>query len=174
MRRCVWSRNLKNEEAMTRVGSQRHQKKNEYMNVCLWIVSCILWSWPAFCVHACYRIQFFFPLFCVGIYGHNINVIRIIGIVRQFAMWRDYFDHENMSQIWKNVDWSVYGPLIVSDVAQWAINIARSKQRRCWIYRNITEKDSVACACVSRFCGFSMGMIWFVYVQSYIRLISLS
>ena len=27
MRRCVWSRNLKNEEAMTRVGSQRHRKK---------------------------------------------------------------------------------------------------------------------------------------------------
>jgi hypothetical protein len=25
--RCVWSRNLKNEEAMTRVGSQRHSKK---------------------------------------------------------------------------------------------------------------------------------------------------
>jgi len=28
VRRCVWSRNLKNEEAMTRVGSQRHRKKN--------------------------------------------------------------------------------------------------------------------------------------------------
>jgi len=27
VRRCVWSRNLKNEEAMTRVGSQRHRKK---------------------------------------------------------------------------------------------------------------------------------------------------
>jgi hypothetical protein len=27
MRRCVWYRNLKNEEAMTRVGSQRHNKK---------------------------------------------------------------------------------------------------------------------------------------------------
>ena len=27
VRRCVWSRNLKNEEAMTRVGSQRHSKK---------------------------------------------------------------------------------------------------------------------------------------------------
>ena len=27
MRRCVWSRNPKNEEAMTRVGSQRHSKK---------------------------------------------------------------------------------------------------------------------------------------------------
>ena len=26
VRRCVWSRNLKNEEAMTRVGSQRHNK----------------------------------------------------------------------------------------------------------------------------------------------------
>ena len=26
VRRCVWSRNLKNEEAMTRVGSQRHRK----------------------------------------------------------------------------------------------------------------------------------------------------
>jgi hypothetical protein len=29
VRRCVGSRNLKNEEAMTRVGSQRHRKKNE-------------------------------------------------------------------------------------------------------------------------------------------------
>jgi len=27
MRRCVWSRNLKNEEAMTRVGSKRHRKR---------------------------------------------------------------------------------------------------------------------------------------------------
>ena len=27
MRRCVWSRNLKNEEALARVGSQRHRKK---------------------------------------------------------------------------------------------------------------------------------------------------
>ena len=33
MRRCVWSRNLKNEEAMTRVGPQRHmKKKNNNMN----------------------------------------------------------------------------------------------------------------------------------------------
>jgi len=27
MRRCVWSRNLKNEEAMARVAPQRHKKK---------------------------------------------------------------------------------------------------------------------------------------------------
>jgi predicted HTH transcriptional regulator len=27
VRRCVWSRNLVNQEAMTRVGSQRHKKK---------------------------------------------------------------------------------------------------------------------------------------------------
>jgi len=27
MRRCVWSRNLRNEEAMARVGPQRHRKK---------------------------------------------------------------------------------------------------------------------------------------------------
>ena len=32
MRRCVWSRNIKNEEAMTRVGSQRHKKKIQYSN----------------------------------------------------------------------------------------------------------------------------------------------
>ena len=29
VRRCVWSRILKNEEAMTRVGSQRHRKKKQ-------------------------------------------------------------------------------------------------------------------------------------------------
>ena len=28
MRRCVWSRNLKNEEATDRVGPQRHRKQN--------------------------------------------------------------------------------------------------------------------------------------------------
>jgi hypothetical protein len=28
VRRCVWSRNLVNEEAMTRVGLQRHRQKN--------------------------------------------------------------------------------------------------------------------------------------------------
>jgi len=27
VRRCVWSKNLKNEEAMARVGPQRHRKK---------------------------------------------------------------------------------------------------------------------------------------------------
>jgi len=27
MRRCVWSRNLKNEEAMDRIGPQRHRKQ---------------------------------------------------------------------------------------------------------------------------------------------------
>ena len=32
MRRRVWSRNLKNEEAMTRVGPQRHKKKNIFNN----------------------------------------------------------------------------------------------------------------------------------------------
>jgi hypothetical protein len=30
VRRCVWSRNLKNEEAMTRIGSQRHREKTPY------------------------------------------------------------------------------------------------------------------------------------------------
>ena len=30
MRRCVWSRNLKNEEAMDRVGPQRHKRENYY------------------------------------------------------------------------------------------------------------------------------------------------
>ena len=30
VRRCVCSRNIKNEEAMTRVGLQRHSKKNLY------------------------------------------------------------------------------------------------------------------------------------------------
>ena len=29
MRRRVWSRNLKNEEAMARVGAQRHRKQNK-------------------------------------------------------------------------------------------------------------------------------------------------
>jgi len=28
VRRCVWSRNLKNEDAMLRVGPQRHKKEN--------------------------------------------------------------------------------------------------------------------------------------------------
>ena len=35
MRRCVWYRNLENEEAMTRVGSQRHsKKKNTLFGLC--------------------------------------------------------------------------------------------------------------------------------------------
>jgi len=29
MRRCVWPRNLKNEEAMARIGPQRHSKKKK-------------------------------------------------------------------------------------------------------------------------------------------------
>jgi len=33
VRRCVWSRNLKNEEAMTRVESQRHRKKKNYLRL---------------------------------------------------------------------------------------------------------------------------------------------
>jgi len=34
VRRCVWSRNIKNEEAVTRVGSQRHSKKK----MMVWII----------------------------------------------------------------------------------------------------------------------------------------
>ena len=37
VRRCVWSRNLKNEEAMARVGPQRHRKQN----VCMYIYVCM-------------------------------------------------------------------------------------------------------------------------------------
>ena len=38
VRRCVWSRNLKNEEAMTRVGSQRHsKKKKKYIYIYIYI-----------------------------------------------------------------------------------------------------------------------------------------
>ena len=33
MSRCVWSRNLKNEEAVARVGPQRHKKKKK-QNIC--------------------------------------------------------------------------------------------------------------------------------------------
>jgi hypothetical protein len=33
VRRCVWSRNLKNEEAMTRVGSQHHSKNKSQLNI---------------------------------------------------------------------------------------------------------------------------------------------
>ena len=29
MRRCVWSRNLTNDEAMARVGPQRHEEKSD-------------------------------------------------------------------------------------------------------------------------------------------------
>jgi len=42
VRHCVSSRNLKNEEAMTRVGSQRHSKKN-----CIKLYYIILYSDPA-------------------------------------------------------------------------------------------------------------------------------
>ena len=35
MRRCVWSRNLMNEEAMARVGPQRHKK---YKKKVLWMM----------------------------------------------------------------------------------------------------------------------------------------
>ena len=41
MRRCVWSRNLKNEEAMARVGPQRHKKKKSFVPTayCLWLIT---------------------------------------------------------------------------------------------------------------------------------------
>jgi hypothetical protein len=35
VRRCVWSRNLKNEEATARVGPQRHKKK-EHSRYSVW------------------------------------------------------------------------------------------------------------------------------------------
>ena len=44
VRRCVWSRNLKNKEVMTRVGSQRHSKKKYYY---YWVrVSYVPENWP--------------------------------------------------------------------------------------------------------------------------------
>jgi len=33
MCRCVWSRNLKNEEAMARVGPQRHKEKKLHADI---------------------------------------------------------------------------------------------------------------------------------------------
>jgi hypothetical protein len=61
MRRCVWSRNLKNEQAMTRVGSQRHSKKKkkyyntivlqlpaviQYSDTLYWFVAYEQWAIP--------------------------------------------------------------------------------------------------------------------------------
>jgi len=34
MRRCVWSRNLKNEEALARVGPQRHKGGGDWLTMC--------------------------------------------------------------------------------------------------------------------------------------------
>jgi len=39
MRRCVWSRNLKNEETMARVGPQRHGGGGEYVYMCCWLLT---------------------------------------------------------------------------------------------------------------------------------------
>ena len=54
VRRCVWSRNLKNEEAMTRVGSQRHSK---YIYIYIYIYvftfkSCISYLHPKVTRHS--------------------------------------------------------------------------------------------------------------------------
>ena len=40
-RRCVWSRNLKNEEAMTRVGPQRHRQRNYKTKLVIIFTICI-------------------------------------------------------------------------------------------------------------------------------------
>jgi hypothetical protein len=48
VRRCVWSRNLKNEEAISRVGSQRHKKKCIFID--MYALFCIIfanWHSPA-------------------------------------------------------------------------------------------------------------------------------
>jgi hypothetical protein len=47
VRRCVLSRNLKNEEAMTRIGLQRHSKKRNYMYIYIY-----LYIWKIFLCHA--------------------------------------------------------------------------------------------------------------------------
>ena len=47
VRRCVWSRNLKNDEAMTRIGSQRH-KKNQCWKIVFFIVLHINWNFGHF------------------------------------------------------------------------------------------------------------------------------
>jgi len=52
VRCCVWYRNIKNEEAMTRVGSQRHRKKNVYM------LSLMSTLEKAYCVRFNFRFDF--------------------------------------------------------------------------------------------------------------------
>jgi len=47
VRRCVWSRYLKNGKAMTRVGSQRHRKKMIWYNmVCYGTIYLTAFGWP--------------------------------------------------------------------------------------------------------------------------------
>ena len=55
MRRRVWSRNLKNEETMTRVGPQRHRKKlcKEEKKKCRW-----WWCWRFSLLFPGLRVQF--------------------------------------------------------------------------------------------------------------------
>ena len=48
MCRCVWSRNVKNEEAMTRVGSQRHKKV--YILLRIFEPFCTVPASPDFCL----------------------------------------------------------------------------------------------------------------------------
>ena len=70
MRRCVWSGNLKNEEAMTRVGSQRHRKRK------VEAVLCTLYLQTLLCLPSvCRRYLIILLVFNVQFLIYNFHLI---------------------------------------------------------------------------------------------------
>ena len=73
VRRCVWSRNLKNEEAVTRVGSQRHKKK-----VFLPYASCNLFIYLSFILYLGLQNIPMWQIFLVSVTVNNSNSRYIV------------------------------------------------------------------------------------------------
>ena len=63
LRRCVWPRNLKNEEAMNRVGSQRHRKKKNYFFLIYAVISVLPVYISASCLYQCFLFISVLPVY---------------------------------------------------------------------------------------------------------------
>ena len=79
VRRSVWSRNLKNEEAMTRVGSQRHRKKHThktYLSHLIHLIHKIYLIYLIYLIHKIYLNDLIHQIYLISLIHliHKINL----------------------------------------------------------------------------------------------------
>ena len=110
MRRCVWSGNLKNEEAMTRVGSQRHRKRKVEAVLCTLYLQTLL-CLPSVCrryltILLVFNVQFLIYIFhlilhCFFFYLSDAVWPVLYNYVKEWDLFlKDYMEDSDNGTRW--------------------------------------------------------------------------